>query len=65
MIEKSTCGGNTFVDSDTADGEAFSAGVVMGDLFSHIKSRCPMRQAYFLTDPSAVYTTVAYVSTYS
>lgn len=56
---------DTFVDSDDADGEAFSAGVLVGDLFSHIKSRSPLRQAYFLTDPSAVYTTVAYISSYS
>jgi hypothetical protein len=56
---------DTFVDSDTSDGEAFSAGVVITALLAHIKSRSPMRQAYFLTDPNAAYDTVAYVSTYS
>lgn len=43
-------------------GEAFNSGVVIGDLGATIMNRTPMRQAYFLTDPSAVYTTVAYIS---
>ena len=51
----------TFVDSDSADGEAFGAGVVVGALESHIKNRFPLRHAYFLTDPSTAYTDVAIV----
>jgi hypothetical protein len=52
---------DTFVDSDTSDGEAFSAGVVITALKAQIKNRLPLRHAYFLTDPSAVYTDVAIV----
>lgn len=48
-----------------ADNEGWPAGTTTAALAAHVKSRSPMRQAYFLTDPSAVYTTVAYVSTYS
>ena len=42
-------------------GEAFTSGVVVGDMGSMIVNRSPMRQAYFLTDPSAAYVTVAYI----
>ena len=51
----------TFVDSDTSDGEAFGAGVVVGDKTSHIINRAPLRQAYYLADPNAAYDTVAYI----
>ena len=46
----------------TGTGEAFASGTVIGDLGATIMNRTPMRQAYFLTDPSAVYTTVAYIN---
>ncbi len=49
------------VSSATGTTESFSAGVVVGDLGSHISNRSPMRQAYFLTDPSDNYVTVAYI----
>lgn len=50
-----------FVDSDDTDGEAFAAGVVVGDKESAVKDRTFLKQAYFLTDPSAAYDTVAYI----
>lgn len=49
---------DTFVDSDSSDGEAFSAGVVVSALLAQIKNRLPIRHAYFLSDPSAAYTDV-------
>ena len=42
-------------------GEAFASGTVIGDLGATIANRTPMRQIYFLTDPNAAYTTVAYI----
>jgi hypothetical protein len=51
----------TMVDSDTSDGEAYAAGVVISDKEAAQKVRTFLKQAYFLTDPSAVYTTVAYI----
>ncbi|KKL23387.1 hypothetical protein LCGC14_2425900 [marine sediment metagenome] len=47
--------------STTGTTESFAAGVTTGDLGSHISNRSPMRQAYFLADPSANYVTVAYI----
>ena len=52
----------TFVDSDDADGEAFEAGLLVGDKKSAVKNRTFLKQAYFLTDPNGAYNTVAYVS---
>lgn len=51
----------TFADSDTTEGEAYPNGNVYNSLTTQIKSRLPVRQAYFLTDPTAVYTDVAYL----
>jgi hypothetical protein len=51
----------TMVDSDTSDGEAYAAGVVIDDKEAAQKVRTFLKQAYFLTDPNAVYTTVAYI----
>ncbi len=51
----------TFVDSDGADGEAYGAGVVASDKEAAVKPRSFLKQAYFLTDPSAAYDTVAYI----
>ena len=45
----------------TGTGEAFNPGAVIGDLAATIANRTPMKQAYFLTDPSNPYTTVAYI----
>ena len=45
----------------TGTGEAFNPAAVIGDLAATIANRTPMRQAYFLTDPSASYVTVAYI----
>ena len=53
--------GDTFVDSDTADGEAFSAATTEATIGAQIRNRIFMRQAYFLTDPSGAYDTVAYI----
>ena len=47
--------------STTGTTESFAAAVVTGDEGSHISNRSPMRQAYFLADPSAAYVTVAYI----
>jgi len=44
-----------------ADAEAYGAGVVVGDPQSAVKNRINLKQAYFLTDPSAAYDTVAYI----
>lgn len=52
---------DTFVDSDTSDGEAFSADTTSATIGAQIRTRCFMRQAYFLADPSAAYDTVAYI----
>ncbi len=51
-----------FVDSDNADGEAMAADVVVGDKESAVKNRSFLKQAYFLTDPSAAYDTIAYIA---
>lgn len=53
--------GDTFTDSDTSDGEAFSADTTEATIGAQIRNRMPMRQAYFLSDPSAAYTDVAYI----
>ena len=50
-----------FVDSDSADGEAFADGTVAGAITSAVKSRINLKQAYFLADPSLAYDTVAYI----
>ncbi len=50
-----------FVDSDGADGEAYAAGTVASDKEAAVKPRSFLKQAYFLTDPSAAYNTVAYI----
>jgi len=42
-------------------GEAFNSGVEWGDQGSLHHNRCPMRQAYYQADASAVYTCVAYI----
>jgi hypothetical protein len=42
-------------------GEAFASATVIGDQGATIANRTPMRQMYFLTDPNAIYTTVAYI----
>ena len=47
--------------SGAGTGEAFNTGAVIGDLAATIANRTPMKQAYFLTDPSAAYVTVAYI----
>ena len=44
-----------------ADNEGWPAGTTSAALAAQLWDRCPLRQAYFLTDPSAVYDTVAYV----
>ena len=48
-------------NSTTNTTEAFAAAVVTGDEGGTLISRYPMRQMYFLTDPNAIYTTVAYI----
>ncbi|MCP4648658.1 MAG: hypothetical protein GY853_01075 [PVC group bacterium] len=52
----------TMVDSDGADGEAYGAGVVISDKEAAAKNRTFLKQAYFKTDPSAAYDTVAYIA---
>ena len=52
----------TLVDSDSSDGEAFGAGVVISDKEAAAKNRTFLKQAYFLTDPNAAYDTVAYIA---
>ena len=42
-------------------GEAFGSAVVVGDEGATIANRTPMKQMYFLADPNAAYTTVAYI----
>ena len=49
------------VSSATGTTEAFGAGATTGDEIATIANRTPMKQSYFLTDPSAAYTTVAYI----
>ena len=53
----------TFVDSDTAAGESYAPGVVVGDAASAMKSRINLKQAYFLTDPGVgtEHSVVAYI----
>lgn len=53
--------GDTFVDSDTSDGEAFSAATTEATIGAQIRNRMPIRAAYFLSDPSAAYTDVIYL----
>ena len=53
--------GDTFVDSDTSDGEAFSAATTEATIGAQIRNRMPLRQAYYLADPNAAYDTVAYI----
>jgi hypothetical protein len=53
--------GDTFVDSDTSDGEAFSAGTTEATIGAQTRSRLPIRSAYFLSDPSDAYTDVVYL----
>ena len=45
----------------TGTGEAYNPGVEWGDMGSLHHNRCPMRQAYYQADASAVYTCVAYI----
>ena len=52
---------DTFVDSDTADGEAFSAGTLSTSLTAQIIDRAPLKQYYYLADPNDAYDTVAYI----
>ena len=47
--------------SATGTTESFAAGVTTGDEGATIINRTPMKQAYFLADPNAAYTTVAYI----
>ena len=49
------------IDSDTADGEAFTTDAVIGDEAATIAPRTPMRAKIFKTDPSAAYLTIAYI----
>ena len=52
---------NNHIAAGAGTGEAFNSGAVIGDLAATIANRTPMKQAYFLTDPSAAYVTVAYI----
>lgn len=51
----------TLLDSNSNAGAAFSAGILSSNILAQIKKRLPIRAAYFLTDPSAAYTDVAYL----
>jgi len=44
-----------------ADNEGWPAGTTSAALAAQLWDRCPLRQAYFLTDPSLAYDTVAYI----
>ena len=44
-----------------ADNEGWPAGTTSDALAAHLMNRVHLKQAYFLTDPSAVYNTVAYI----
>ena len=44
-----------------ADNEGWPAGTTSSALAAHLMNRVHLKQAYFLTDPSAVYNTVAYI----
>jgi len=45
----------------TGTGEAYAPAVEWGDMGSLHHNRCPMRQAYYQADASAVYTCVGYI----
>lgn len=52
----------TLVDpTGTGTGEAFASGATTGSMDSLIAPRTPLRQAYYLADPSDPYDTVAYI----
>lgn len=42
-------------------GEAFASGATVGAMGAQFANRLPLRQAYYLADPSAAYDTVAYI----
>ena len=46
----------------TGNGEAFAAGVVIGDAGAIFANRSPMRAAYWLTDPGTPIDIVAYIT---
>ena len=45
----------------TGTGEAYAPAITWGDMGSLHHNRCPMRQAYYQADASAVYVAVAYI----
>lgn len=49
------------VSSNTGTTESFGATATTGDEIATIANRTPMKQAYFLADPSNPYVTVAYI----
>jgi hypothetical protein len=50
-----------FTMATEADNEGWVAGTTSGAVAAHIMNRVHLKQAYFLTDPSAAYDTVAYI----